>query len=223
MHKARIVGAALIVIAVAGVTYAMRPVAVPSEAIAETAARLGGEEGVGQVYTIIPEQSQTLFQLDEVLRGEAIVVEGKTSAIAGQVTVGGGATTLDLGTIAVNARTLETDDAKRNRAMANVILNTDTFEFITFTSDGAISFPGPLVVGVEYAVEIPGTLTIRDITRPVTFAAMVTAADTDTISGTATATVLRSDYNLIIPDLPFIASVGDEVTIVVALVAVRVQ
>ena len=54
-------------------------------------------------------------------------------------------------------------------------------------------------------------LTISGVTKPVTFATSVKAESATELSGLAKTQVLRSDFNLTIPNVPSVANVTDEV------------
>jgi polyisoprenoid-binding protein YceI len=70
---------------------------------------------------------------------------------------------------------------------------------------------------VEFAIN--GDLTIRDITQPVTFNVTATVASDSQIEGTAGTIVQRGDYNLIIPSVPNVADVEEEVELYIDFVA----
>jgi polyisoprenoid-binding protein YceI len=102
-----------------------------------------------------------------------------------------------------------------------VILNSasDEFELITFDVTSVDGLSGTLTVGEEVTFTITGDLQIRGTTEPVAFDVTATMADDSTIQGEAVATVLRSDFGIGIPSVPFVADVGDEVVIRLEFVA----
>jgi polyisoprenoid-binding protein YceI len=57
------------------------------------------------------------------------------------------------------------------------------------------------------------------VTKPVVFTASVSAPSEDRVVGSATTVIKRSDYNLQIPSVPFVANVGEDVTIEIDFVA----
>ena len=73
--------------------------------------------------------------------------------------------------------------------------------------------------GEEVAFELAGDLTIRDITRPATFE-VVAVVDGNTLSGTATATLLLSDFGIEPPDFANTLRVEDEFQARVDFVAI---
>ena len=72
---------------------------------------------------------------------------------------------------------------------------------------------GSLSVGEPPAFTVAGELLIRDTTTTVSFDVTATLVDGNTIEGSTSATVLRSEYGIGIPNVPGVADVGDEVLI----------
>jgi polyisoprenoid-binding protein YceI len=60
---------------------------------------------------------------------------------------------------------------------------------------------------------------VKATTNPVTFTVNVEMIDESTIQGSATAEVLRSDFDIGIPSVPFVADVTDEVILKLDFVA----
>jgi polyisoprenoid-binding protein YceI len=171
-------------------------------------------------FQIVPEESEARFSIFEELRGQPVTVVGMTNQVVGELAITpGDLSQIQLGTVQVNARTLETDSSQRNRAINNFILNTGDHEFITFKPTAINGLSGAGAVGEDYSFEIAGDLTIRDVTKPVVFTASVSAPSEDRVVGSATTVIKRSDYNLQIPSVPFVANVGEDVTIEIDFVA----
>jgi len=102
--------------------------------------------------------------------------------------------------------------------MRNFILNTDTYEWITFNPTQASGLSGSAAPGQAFTFQVAGDLTIRDITQPVTFEVNAQLGDDGLVRGSATTTVERSDYNLNIPSVPGVANVGQTVTLTIDFV-----
>lgn len=200
------------------------PTTAPTEAAAaETAATEAPAEassGATVVFTIDQSASQVRFQLDEDLRGERKTVVGTTDQVAGQLSLNfADLSQVQIGTIQINARTLATDNNFRNRAIQNEILDTDSFEFITFTPTGIEGLPDSAAVGDTVSFSLVGDLTIRDITMPATFAVEATVVSDSQITGSATAIVNRAEYDLQIPSVPNVANVEEEVELYIDFTA----
>ncbi|RMG84163.1 MAG: YceI family protein [Chloroflexi bacterium] len=179
------------------------------------------------LYRIDSEESEVRFMLDEVLRGNPTTVVGHTNEIAGDIIIDfANPANSQLGQIVINVRTLITDNEFRNRALRSEILESNRseyeYEFADFTPTELIGLPESVEVGQTYSFQIVGELRVRNITNTVTFDATVTLESRDRISGSATTTVTRADYNLTIPSVPGVANVSDEVVLEIDFVAEHV-
>ena len=182
------------------------------------------EASQDMAFVIDPSQSVAVFELDEVLRGEPKTVVGTTDQVAGQVLV----VANDLGAsvfsdIVINARTLSTDSEQRNRAMRGPVVldsGSDEHELITFTPTTLDGLDGVQpAVGESYRFTVEGELTIKGTTAPATFEVTVEMLDEGSIAGVATTQVLRSEFGIGIPSVPFVADVSDEVLLTLEFVA----
>lgn len=178
-------------------------------------------EGTGlTIYEIAQDESQVTFNIYEELAGQPKTVVGTSNQVAGQL-----ALNLDdlsqskVGVIQIDARTFSTDSGQRNNAIRNFILNTNQYEYITFTPTQITGLSGTAVVGQDVKFQITGDLTIKGVTKSVTFDVTVNGKDESNLTGTATATVQRSDYGLTIPSVPNVANVGQDVTLQINFVA----
>jgi polyisoprenoid-binding protein YceI len=120
---------------------------------------------------------------------------------------------LQVGTILIDARTLQTDDSSRNRALNNQILSTENYEYISLTPTSLSGLPDEVSVGQPFTFQLMGDLTIKDTTKPVTFDVTATLDADGNLSGAATSTIDYSDWGIAIPSVPFVASVENEVVL----------
>ena len=172
------------------------------------------------IFEISQTESEVRFTIDEMLRGEPNTVVGTSDQVAGQIAVDlADLSTAQVGVIQVNARTLATDNNFRNRAIRNVILETNDYEFITFTPTAVNGLPDTAITGDTLTFQITGDLTIRDITQTVVFDVTATAVSGTRLEGTAVATVQRADYNLVIPEVEGVANVNEAVLLEIDFVA----
>jgi polyisoprenoid-binding protein YceI len=192
------------------------PTQVPTEAqVAETTG------GGLLTYQIAQDQSQVSFNIFEELRGSPKDVIGTSNQVAGEVAVDlNDLSTAQVGQIVINARTLVTDDDRRNQAIRNRILHTDQYEFITFTPTQIAGLSGSAQPGQSFTFQIAGDLTIQDVTQPAVFDVTVQVESGDRLTGTASTVINRSDFNLIVPSVPFVANVGEEMTLMIDFVLV---
>lgn len=177
--------------------------------------------GEGVVFSIVQAESEVRFSLDELLRGAPTTVVGVSDQVAGEIGLDladpAGAT---IGPITINARTLETDQSRRNQAIRNTVLSTDDFEFITFRPTEISGLPDSVTVGETYTFQIVGELTITDVTLSETFEARVTIESESRLSGLVVTTINRDAYGLTIPSVPIVAEVAVDVLLELDFVAV---
>jgi polyisoprenoid-binding protein YceI len=238
---AALAGVGLLVAGVAA-AYVFRPHATPSgaltaipvqatntTAVLETATAAGATQaplpsGI-VVAEVVQSESQVRFIIDEVLNGQPKSVVGVTDQVAAQILIDpANPANVQMGVIQVNARTLVTDNDFRNRALQNEILQTGLYEFITFTPKSFIGLPATGAVGDTFVFQIVGDLTVRDVTREVTFDVTVTVDSNTQMHGLARAVISRENFGLGLIDLPRqVASVKDAVTLELEFVARAVE
>ena len=172
------------------------------------------------VFQISQADSKAQFTIYEELLGQPNNVVGVTSQVAGQIGVNfSDLSTAKVGVIQVDARSLATDSNMRNRMIQNRILNTGNYEYVTFTSTQISGLSGSATIGKSFQFQITGNLTIQGVTKPVPCDVTAQAVSNSQISGKATTTVQRSDFNLQIPSVPQVANVGQQVTLEIDFVA----
>jgi len=185
-------------------------------------ATTGGTTAVA--FVIDQTLSSARFEIDEVLNGSPKHVVGTTDQVAGQVLVDpGDLAGIEISDIVVNARTLTTDSERRDRAMRGPIVldsGSDEHELITLMVTSVDGLAGEADDGSTYEFTITGDLTIKGITKPVTFDVSATVVDESTIEGLAIAEVTRDMFEIGIPSVPNVADVTNEVVIALEFVAV---
>lgn len=202
---------AALIIAGGAVTYAyLRPVAAASGPIQTIP--ITGTATAGTVYTIDQASSQARFVIDETLNGSPKTVVGATDQVAGQIVVtAADPSTARVGTIQIDARTLTTDSDQRNRAIQNMILKTDQYEYITFVPTSITGLPEQATAGQRYTFQITGQLTVGGQTHEAIFAVTATLTADGQLQGSATTTIAYADWGISIPQVPFVTGVADTV------------
>ena len=175
------------------------------------------------VFEIMQDESEVRFILDEDLRGVRTTVTGRTNEVAGQIAVDFAApANTELGEISINVRTLTTDNEFRNRAIKNRILETDAYELVTFVPTAINGLPEQVTLGEEMTFQIVGDLTIRNVTRPVTFDVTLVPVNDTRLEGKATTTLAYADFEIAIPAARAVSAVEDTVTLQLDFVATPV-
>ena len=99
-------------------------------------------------------------------------------------------------------------------------LAADRYPFAEFTATELEGLPDRYVEGLAVKVRVPGKLTVRGVTRVVAFDTEATLQEA-TLRGTATTSILMSDFGMTPPRAQGVA-VDDDVTIVVQFTATAV-
>ncbi|MEO5927457.1 MAG: YceI family protein [Patescibacteria group bacterium] len=236
MNQKAIIAVVIILLGIAGYgafAYMTRPVAAPSQPIngittptsSTTEPTVNGSTSTDpNAYTIRQENSHVNFVLDEILRGSPYTVVGTSTEVGGQITVD--RTKLQdatVGTIRINARTIKTDDPGRNGMIGRFILKSEDpeNEFITFETKEIVGLPTSADIGTPLHFTMTGDLKIAGTTRSETFDVNAMFSDDHTVTGYASSVVKRSDFNLNIPDIPFVANVTDDVTLSIDFTATK--
>lgn len=228
MRNIRVIIAVVAAVAVVGVgafLYMTRGVAAPTQDIQSSVQALevsDEDSATTTLFRISQDESQVEYNIYELLNGADKTVVGTTDQVAGDIIVNlSDLSQSEIGELSINARTFATDEERRDNSVARFILQSenDANEFITFQPTSIDGLTGSASVGDTLTFTVTGDLTIAGTTNSVTFDVMATLETAETLVGSAETTVLRSDFNLSIPSVPFVANVGDDVTLKLSFTA----
>jgi len=219
-----VLAAVVAAISIGSFLYLTRGVAAPTEAIQDSAQELATSEADSSqtLYRISQDDSQVTYTIQEVLNGADKTVVGGTSQVAGDILVDmSNPSKSELGEIRVNARTFATDDSRRDNSVARFVLQSesDANQYIVFQPTTISALPDSVKIGDAVTLKVTGNLTIAGVTKEVTFDVTTTIKSAEQITGTAQLIVQRADFNLTIPNVPFVANVGNSVTLNLNFVA----
>jgi polyisoprenoid-binding protein YceI len=195
------------------------PTAAP--AASATTVPATGAFGDLRTFAIVPEQTAASYEVQEQflnrdLPNKAI---GRTNAVEGTFQFNAaGQPTGQVTEIKVDLRTLTSDRAMRDQRIRREWLESDTYPYATFVSTGVEGVPASYAEGQEIGFKLLGDLTIRDVTKPVTFD-VKGKLEGDSVSGTATTNVLMKDFGFDPPTVAGVLTVQDGVTITVNFTA----
>jgi polyisoprenoid-binding protein YceI len=190
---------------------------------AEIITPLAGQKPAGQAaqvaaptrYTLRPGASQASYQIREKFADIASMVSatGITTLVEGELLLDENLRPVPHGVrITVDLRGLKTDDPQRDEKLADRWLVTDDHPFATFTSTRVEPLPAEIVDGGMVAFTLYGDLTIRGITRPVSFTVSASWQDA-VVTGDAQTTIRMSDFGIDPPNLLGFVKVEDEVLV----------
>lgn len=207
------------------------PTAVPATIAPEPAAESVSETAPAGVRTfvVVSEESQASYIVDEEFLSQALsklgieagkkVVVGTTSGVSGEIQLNlDGAEPVESAQFSVDMTGLKTDQDRRDNWLKDNAIETSAFPQTTFTATSVTGLPESINEGEEISFQLVGDLTVRDVTKSVTFA--VTAVLTgDTLKGTAVLPLKISDFGIAPPDFANTLKVADDFRIEVVLTA----
>lgn len=137
--------------------------------------RLGGTAGPATTGAVVPVAgawrvaggSQVGYRVDEVLVGQKSTAVGRTSAVAGTLTVSGTRVTRASFTVAMGR--VRSDEARRDHQFRSRIMDTSRYPAARFALAEPIALPSVPAVGGAANARAHGRLTLRGVTRDVTF------------------------------------------------------
>jgi len=149
------------------------------------------------VFQIVPGESQLKYEVYETFidqNNRLNLAVGVSPQVTGEIhvdpTTPGNST---LGIITADISQFQSDSSRRDNALRNRFIESARYPIVTFTAQSVEGLPTTYPDGEEISLKISGDLTIRDVTKPVTFDAKVKLTG-DTLSGEAVTTILMSDF-----------------------------
>jgi polyisoprenoid-binding protein YceI len=203
------------------------PTAAPAEPTqAESTATQ--EQTVGEAtsqfmtFKVIPGESKLQYEVGEVFLNQDNrfqVAVGVTTQVEGEINVDPSSPPKSsLGTFTADVSQFTSDSNRRDNAIRDRFLESATFPTVTFVPTQLEGIPESYQEGEEVQLKITGDLTIRDITKPVTFDAIV-KYDGEGLLGEATTTILMSDFGFGPISIAGILNTEDEAKVTLFLVA----
>ena len=163
-------------------------------------------------YGIVAEGTEVRYRVREQLVGLSLPNDavGVTGAVEGSVAFDGQGRVLPDSRVTVDLRTLRSDEGRRDNYVRRNTLETDRFPTVTFvpTEVRRLSFPLPQTGSVP--IELVGDLTVKDVTRRVTWEGTATFDGPRAMIRARTA-FRFGDFGLRVPRVSVVLSVEDDI------------
>jgi polyisoprenoid-binding protein YceI len=127
----------------------------------------GGTSGPVTGTWTVSKPSQVQYRIAEDLLGQHHIAVGSTTKVSGTVVIAGA--TITYAEIKVDMGDVTSDQTGRNVAFRDFILDTGSHPHGDFTLTKPIDLGTVPATGHTVTVQAVGTLTLRGVTRPVTF------------------------------------------------------
>jgi polyisoprenoid-binding protein YceI len=181
----------------------------------------GGPQNSLRRFSIVADESKASYIVDEEFFGGALDkygiaagmanTVGSTNAIEGQLELDLSDTSSALGTnkFTVDLSTLASDQSLRDQWLRRNGPNFNQYPTASFTASSIESAPSSYTDGELVSFKMSGDMTIRETTNPVTFDVSATLTG-DTLTGTAIARLLMTDFGIDPPNFANTLTVADE-------------
>ncbi|MBX3143841.1 MAG: YceI family protein [Trueperaceae bacterium] len=184
--------------------------------LAAAAALLLGS-AAAQTYAIDASSSEARYRVREQLAGLSFPNDavGVTSSVTGNISLGTNSEVLEGSVVTVDVTRLVSDENRRDNFVRDNLLQTRSHPSVTFVPTLIEGLELPL--GTEAAeVAITGELTVRGVTRTVTWTGVATP-DGDVVRLSASTTFTFADFGISKPRVALVLSVADDITLEIDL------
>jgi polyisoprenoid-binding protein YceI len=172
-----------------------------------------------QHYRVVPERSTASYRIREQLAGINFPSDavGTTQAVTGTIALDDqGHVRLSDSRMTIDLRTLRSDSDRRDNYVRRNTLETERYPTVVFVPTAVRGLPRPLPHSGTVPLTLLGDLTVRDVTRLVTWDATATV-EGDEVRVQAHTTVRFADFGLPIPRVASVLSVEDSIRLEVDL------
>lgn len=176
-------------------------------------------------YAIVPGKSSATYKVGEVFLNQGNqynLAVGKTGEVTGDIFIDRTRPSASkIGTIKVDISKLESDSGRRDDGIRGEWLESSKFPIATFVPKRLEGLPdAPYQEGQELTFKIIGDLTIRTVTKEVTFDATARIVG-DTLTGTAVTRFNMTDFGFDPPSILFFLKAENAVELVMDIEAKR--
>jgi polyisoprenoid-binding protein YceI len=200
---------------------ANQPSAPTTQAATRPAASSGGDANGARTFTIVPEQTEASYEVQEQFLNRDLPSQaiGKTNAVTGELQLSlNGKPSAKVTNITVDLRTLTSNESRRDNRIRQQWLESQTYPYAVFTSTDAQGIPESYTEGQDVSFKLTGDMTVHNVTRPVTFDVTGKLVG-DTITGSAKTQILMKDFGIDPPSIAGMLTVKDGVTITINFTA----
>ena len=174
-------------------------------------------------YSVVAEESEVRYRVREQLVGLSFPIDavGATSVVEGGVAFDAqGRVVRGASRFTVDLRTLRSDEARRDNYLRRNTLETERYPTVTFVLTEARRLPFPLPQAGSVPFELVGDLTVKEVTRRVTWEATA-SFDGPRVAIRARTAFRFGDFGLPVPRVSVVLSVEDDIKLEADLVLRR--
>ena len=159
-----------------------------------TAAADGADPGISGTWTITT-GSEAGYRAEEILFGQSSAATGRTSEVTGSFVIDG--TTIEGGDpVTVTLASVESGESLRDNQFRGRIMDVATYPTASFALTEPIELESEPTVGTPITTSATGDLTVKDVTKSVTFEVNAQLLPTGNIEIQGSIPVVWADYNI---------------------------
>jgi polyisoprenoid-binding protein YceI len=191
-------------------------------ALRESGTALAQDRAASARYVVMPEGSEVRYRVREQLAGLSFPNDavGVTSAVEGVIVFDAEGRLAPDSRFTVDLRTLRSDEARRDNYVRRNTLETDRYPLVTFVPTETRRLPFPLSGTGSVPFELVGDLTVKDVTRRVSWDATA-SFDGPRVAVRARTAFRFGDFGLRVPRVSVVLSVEDDIKLEADLVLRR--
>jgi polyisoprenoid-binding protein YceI len=196
---------------------AAQPTAIPTQvptAVA-TSAPATAAPTAASTFAIVAEASEARYRVTEQLAGRSLPNDavGTTKAVTGAIVLGpDGSLVPGQSKVTVDLSKLESDSGQRDNFIKRNTLQVSEHPNAVFVPTKVEGLPRPLPTSGEARFTLTGDLTVRGVTKPVTWDVVATASGQQ-VNGTATTKVTFQEFGMTAPKVGPVLGVEDQLTL----------
>ena len=145
---------------------------------------------------------------------------GTTQSVSGSITIAPDGAVASGSKITVDLRTLKSDDDRRDNYLRDRTLQTNQSPFAEFVARRLTGLPVPIPTSGKATLQLVGDMTVHRVTSEIVWAIDATLAQ-DRVTGQAKTNFPFAKFGLILPRLPGLLSVDDNIRLELDLVLRR--
>ena len=181
--------------------------------------------GAGGVILEISSGSEARYVVREELARLSFPNDamGVTQDVSGELTLeADGTVRTESSLIRVDLSTLQSDEGRRDNYVRSRTLGTGQYPYTDFVPTAISGLNWPLPSTGEASFSITGDLTIRDVTKEVTWETSAQFSE-DRIMGTATTNFTFDEFNLTVPSVAVVLSVENNIRLEIDFVLQKTE
>jgi polyisoprenoid-binding protein YceI len=198
------------------------PTSAPSEASGETQPPDPAQASGPLELSIVPGESSVSYEVGETFfnqNNRFNVAVGTTTQLSGKINIDpANPQNSSIDKIEVDISQLQSDSGRRDNMIRDRFLESRQFPIATFVANQIEGLPTIYSEGQTLNFKVSGDLTVHEVTKPVTFDVQATLANHE-LQGTATTTLLMSDFGVGPIEMAGILGTEDEFKIHMQFVA----